>query len=254
MIKRMTSVLLCIALVLGMTAAAFAGSVFFDITDNETAKNAEVLRLMGVIEGYGNGQFRPQAALSRAEFCKMAIYVLQCQDEAAKYENVTVFPDVKPSHWAASLINLSAKGKKIIVGYDDGYFRPNASVTCGQAVTILLRMLGYSDEEIGGVWPDSYMAQAKAIGLLDGVAADGRTAITRAQAAALFANLLTAETPDGGHLYTLTDEVIFKSISGGTKMNCSGGDSYTMACKITSSTLTGMTGQVVLNAKGKALT
>ena len=55
---------------------------------------------------------------------------------------------------------MAAKGKNIISGYADGKFHPDRTVTVGQAVTILLRMLGYKDEDVGGVWPDSYMAEA----------------------------------------------------------------------------------------------
>jgi hypothetical protein len=51
----------------------------------------------------------------------------------------------------------------------DGLFHPDQTVTTGQAVTILLRMLGYKDENIGGIWPDSYMATGAAAGLTDGV-------------------------------------------------------------------------------------
>ena len=111
---------------------------------------------------------------------------------------VTVFPDVKPSHWAASYINMAAKGKTIISGYPDGKFHPERPVTVGQAVTILLRMLGYKDENVGGVWPDSYMAVGATIGLTDGVGTNGNAPLTRGQAAKLFLNLLRAEKQDGG--------------------------------------------------------
>lgn len=249
--------MLCMALLLGMTSGVFAaGPAFSDITDPKTVRDAEILRLMGVMEGYDNGTFKPGAALTRAQFCKMAIWLLQAQDESAQYQNMTVFPDVKPSHWASAYINQAAKGQKIITGHDDGLFRPDAPITSGQAVTILLRMLGCKDEEIGGVWPESYMAAAKAMGLLDEISiANGRASITRAQAAALFVNTLTAEGPGEKTLYSLSDETIFKSISASTgKMNCSGGTSYTMVNKLASSALTGLTGRVVLSPKGKALT
>ena len=132
----------------------------------------ESLRLLGVLDGYGDGTFRPGTVLTRAQFCKMAVYAMNGSDELGRYRTVTVFPDVKPSHWAAPYINMAAKGKNIISGYADGKFHPDRTVTVGQAVTILLRMLGYKDEDVGGVWPDSYMAEAALIGLTDGVSAN----------------------------------------------------------------------------------
>ena len=62
-------------------------------------------------------------------------------------------------YWGVACLLYTSKGKNIISGYADGKFHPDRTVTVGQAVTILLRMLGYKDEDVGGVWPDSYMAE-----------------------------------------------------------------------------------------------
>ena len=59
-------------------------------------------------------------------------------------------------------------------------------------------MLGYKDEDVGGVWPDSYMAEAALIGLTDGVSGTGNEGLTRGQAAKLFLNLLRADQKEGG--------------------------------------------------------
>ena len=199
--KRILSLLLavCTAVSLLAVPAAAADTVnFADISDRDTAMAVESLRLMGVLDGYGDGSFRPYATLTRAQFCKMAVYVMDGSDELGRYSTVTIFPDVKPSHWAASYINMAAKGKGIIAGYADGKFHPDQTVTVGQAVTILLRLLGYKDENIGGIWPQSYVAQAATIGLTDGVSTDGYAALTRGQAARLFLNLLRADMAEGG--------------------------------------------------------
>lgn len=199
--KRILSLLLavCTAVTLLAVPAAAADTVnFADISDRDTAMAVESLRLMGVLDGYGDGSFRPYATLTRAQFCKMAVYVMDGSDELGRYSTVTIFPDVKPSHWAASYINMAAKGKGIIAGYADGKFHPDQTVTVGQAVTILLRLLGYKDENIGGIWPQSYVSQAATIGLTDGVSTDGYAALSRGQAARLFLNLLRSDMAEGG--------------------------------------------------------
>lgn len=181
-------------------AAALAASLlvlpagaFSDLTDPETVWAAESLRLMGVMDGYGDGTFRSNAQLTRAQFCKMAVCAVDGEGELDRYRSITIYPDVKPSHWAASYINMAAKGERIIAGYADGKFYPDRTVTFGQAVTILLRILGYQDSAVGGVWPDGYLAIARRIGLMDGVgAANGSAPVTRGQAAVLFVNLLKA--------------------------------------------------------------
>jgi hypothetical protein len=67
-------------------------------------------------------QLPPGNTLTRAQFCKMAVYALNAGSEVGQYRATTIFPDVKPSYWAAGYINLAAKGKSIIAGFADGYF------------------------------------------------------------------------------------------------------------------------------------
>ena len=170
--KRLSTFVMAICMVVSLLAvpagAAGAATVTFsDVGDRTTAMAVESLRLLGVLDGYGDGTFRPNTVLTRAQFCKMAVYAMNGSEELGRYRTVTVFPDVKPSHWAAPYINMASKGKSIIAGYADGRFHPDRTVTVGQATTILLRMLGYKDEDVGGVWPDSYMAEAATIGLTE---------------------------------------------------------------------------------------
>lgn len=254
--RRLFSFLLAICVVsslLAVPAGAASTTRFSDVSDQKMTSTIEVLRLMGVLDGYSDGTFRPNAQLTRAQFCKMAVYAINGSSELGRYRTVTVFPDVKPSHWAASYINMAAKGKNIISGYPDGKFYPERTVTVGQAVTILLRILAYKDENVGGVWPDSYMAMGASIGLTDGIVAGGNDNLTRAQAAQLFLNLLEVDKAEGGKLYTLSEETDFISVDGGSGTMKTAKETYTMVHPTDSSTLTGSRGRVVL-AGEKALT
>jgi hypothetical protein len=247
---------LFMAVVMAASLCSVPASAFSDVTDRTTAAAVETLRLMGVLDGYGDGTFRPNTELNRAQFCKMAVYLMDGSDELGKYGVLTVFPDVKPSHWAASYVNLAAKGAHVISGYPDGKFHPERTVTAGQAVTILLRLLGYSDADIGGVWPASQMAMGKAIGLTNGVGlTDGNRALTRGQAARLFVNFLRTEMKSGGTYHALDEKTTLLSVDGGAgTLTVSGGKTYPMVVARASTTLVGARGQVVLNDKGKALT
>lgn len=68
-------------------------------------------------------------------------------------------------------------------------------MTAGQAVTILMRGLGYKDEDMGGVWPQSYMAEAQTNGLLKstGITSAYAGADPRARRPRLFLNLFEAK-------------------------------------------------------------
>ena len=262
--QRLFALLLAVCMVSSLLAvpAAAADTVrFSDVADQDTAVAVETLRLMGVLDGYGDGSFRPSAQLNRAQFCKMAVYALSGESELGLYRTVTVFPDVKPSHWAASYINMAAKGKTIISGYPDGKFHPERPVTVGQAVTILLRMLGYKDENVGGVWPDSYMAVGATIGLTDGVGTNGNAPLTRGQAAKLFLNLLRAEKQDGGNyldsLGQTRSAVLASSAAGndGKSFKTADGSEIPLASgKTPSGILNGRKGTLLLNKNGKAVT
>ncbi len=197
--KRIFSLILAVYLtasLLAVPVGAAGTAPFSDVTDSEMAADVECLRLLGVLDGYADGSFRPNATLTRAQFCKMAVYAMNASAELGKYRAVTVFPDVKPGHWASSYINLASKGKGIILGFADGQFHPEATVTAGQAVTILMRLLDYKDEDVGAVWPDGYLAQAAVIGLTNGLSLSGGSALNRGQAARLFVNLLRCEKKD----------------------------------------------------------
>ena len=265
--KRIMTWLLavCMLCTLMPGAAAAETTTFADISDRDTAAAVETLRLMDVLDGYGDGTFRPGAVLTRAQFCKMAVYAMGGEDELGLYRTVTVFPDVKPSHWAAAYINMAAKGKQIIAGYADGLFHPDRTVTVGQAVTILLRMLDYKDENVGGVWPDSYMAVGATIGLTDGVGTNGNAALTRGQAARLFLNLLRSDKREGGsYVSTLGTPVTNTMLISATATGPDGRDNalqtadgavYALASgKTSSGILNGRRGTLVVDSNGKAVT
>ena len=261
--KRILTWLLAVGMLaslLTVPAGAANATRFSDVADNYTATAIETLRLMGVLDGYSDGTFRPNAALTRAQFCKMAVYAMDGSSELGRYSTVTIFPDVKPSFWASSYINMAAK-KSIIAGFADGKFKPNQTVTAGQAVTILMRGLGYKDENMGGVWPQGYMAEAKTCGLLKSTGiTSAYSALTRGQAAKLFLNLFEAKRGTGEGavvLFSFTpekEEVYLTNLDAGKGTLTAGGKPYTMAHPVTSTSLIGSKGKVVLNGDGEILT
>lgn len=251
-IKRLFCTAFALILLFGAVPKAAALGSFSDITDQTTAINAEVLQMMGVVNGTGGSQFNPNGSLTRAQFCKMAVEVMQQGDRVLVHKNYTIFPDVKPSHWASGYVNLAssieigggstggegstaAASTRLISGVGDGTFRPDATITYGQAVTILMRMLGYGDTDVGAVWPDGYLDAAMLAGLTKNIKASGSSAVTRGQAAQLFVNLLSCDKKSGGKYYeeiaTPKENVVLldanaKDLAGLPMMKTSEGDYY----------------------------
>ena len=193
--KRVLSALLALALLAALTVvpgSAAATSSFSDITDSATAVNADVLRLMGVVDGVGGNRFNPNGNRT------MEVNFMGKGDEVPLHATRTIFTDVTAEHWALGYVNLAASltvgteenKASLITGVGDGRFEPDSKISLAQAATILIRVLEYSSQQAGAVWPQSYMNLAQAIGLTDGVTAGTYDNITRAQAAQLFANAL----------------------------------------------------------------
>ena len=258
--KRVFSLLL--ALVLTLSAAAIPASAaesFSDVTDKKTAQNVEVLRLLGVIEGNGAGQFNPSGLLTRAEFCKMVVVLMGKGSDAMRYKTVTIFPDVRATHWAAGYINLAVRQSepKLLAGLPDGTFQPDSYITYGQAVTILMRVLGFADKDSGGIWPDGYINLAKSTGVSAGVNFTGSANITRAQAAQLFVNVLSTGKDGKGYEpagCTKGEEVTLVSMNG-DKLRISGEkDPQTLVRPSSSSALNGLKGHLLTNDDGKVMT
>ena len=89
----------------------------------------------GFIKGYSDGTFKPNQAITRAEFAQMiSVFVKN------GYPGTGSFKDVK-GHWASDAIS-ALYGNKNIKGYSDGTFKPNQKLTRAEAVTILNSVFG----------------------------------------------------------------------------------------------------------------
>jgi uncharacterized repeat protein (TIGR02543 family) len=89
----------------------------------------------GYIEGYGDGTFRGQELVSRAEFVTILVRFLGPKEGKVK------FSDVPTDHWAYTYIATAVRAG-LIEGYGDGTFRPDEKITRAEVVTIVNRILG----------------------------------------------------------------------------------------------------------------
>ena len=163
---------------------------FVDCVDTSFYEATAFLKNLGIISGVNGFEFKPFNPVTRAEFAKMATAVLNA-DISLPDDMENVFKDVDNSHWAYDAI-LSMWNLGILSGDEDGFFRPDDTITINEAVKILVSGLGYDEiaNEKGG-YPQGYMHMGKRIGITDG--ADGDGAINRGTAAVLFANTLNSE-------------------------------------------------------------
>ncbi len=181
------------AMVLGATLAQSAGvfaKVPSEIAGTRFEEPIQVLSALKIMIGDDNGNFRPDDTIIRSEVAKMAIHALGLDSAAETSKGTSKFPDVAVNHWANGYINL-ATSKGIIIGDENGNFRPDDTITYAEAMTIMVRTLGYEPvaKEKGG-FPNGYILTATENGLGKNVQGSVNTPITRGNVAFLTMNSL----------------------------------------------------------------
>lgn len=97
------------------------------------AESVHFALVNGLFVGFGDGTFRPEAALSRA----MVATVLYRQAGSPAVTGTSTFPDLKDD-WYADAVAW-AQEAKVVIGDDKGLFRPDDDVTREEMVTMLYR-------------------------------------------------------------------------------------------------------------------
>lgn len=116
-----------------------------DVAFNKWYNNAiSTLSNMGIICGYPDGTFRPDAQITRAELTKIAASFFSDPRVAATYDGR--FSDVHGAEWYISYL-MTALEEGLIEGYPDGSFRPNRPITRAETCTIVNRTLGRKPEK-----------------------------------------------------------------------------------------------------------
>lgn len=119
-----------LARLLNIEAIGSAAKPQFADTDSSWYNKAiNVVVFRGIMKGYPDGRFRPNAPITRAEFTQMISTIDN------KPYGTAPFADV-PGHWAERAIGSEYQAKRI-TGYPDGLFRPDANITRAEAAVIL---------------------------------------------------------------------------------------------------------------------
>lgn len=118
------------------------GGQLSDVAGHPAEEEIRALSDRGFIAGFPDGTFRPNAAVTRAQFAAMVDSAFLADRPAARAS----FPDVPSSHWAAGAIGR-AHAAGFLRGYPDGAFRPDQTITRVEVVVSLANGLGFSQGE-----------------------------------------------------------------------------------------------------------
>ena len=116
-------------------------STFNDVPKGYWAANyIGYMQQFGIITGYSDGSFRPDAPVTRAEFAAIA----------SRFEKLTEgsksFTDVPNTYWAARYINFAAT-RGWVTGYSDGTFKPENTITRAEVAAVTCRLLERSADQ-----------------------------------------------------------------------------------------------------------
>ncbi|MDR0381074.1 MAG: S-layer homology domain-containing protein [Oscillospiraceae bacterium] len=188
-------------LALCLAAAVLAGGVTAAAAPPEQPESdiRQIMSLLGVMHGYPNGDFGLGDSLTRAQFSKMCVALSPMRDQVASSSLTSPFKDVPHTHWAASYIRaVSLAG--YMRGYPNGTFGPDRTLTVEEAVTVALRLLGYTASDLTGPYPQTQLSLADRLELTAKIDATRGHVITRGDAMTLLYTLLDTPQKQGGKL------------------------------------------------------
>ncbi len=186
-LKKVLALVLACVMVFGTVTMA-AGTGYPDVAEDAAyAEAVKTLSALNIIKGDENGNFNPDATITRAEMAKVLCTMLNTGELA---QRETTFNDVPASHWASGYVSY-AQQLGCIAGYGDGNFGPEDPVTYVQAVKLVMAALGYTymAEENGG-YPTGYLYVAANADVTKGVSASGDSPAARSTVAVIVNNAM----------------------------------------------------------------
>lgn len=212
------SIFMVLTLLFVLMGTIVFGATFSDVKGTKYQSSVELLTTLKIVNGKTSTSFAPNDEVRRSEMAKMLVIAMGKESEATKSTGKTKFPDVVDNHWATGYINI-ATGLGLIKGYPDGTFAPDDPVSYVEALTMMLRALGYEDVD-KLTWPTGYINRAKDINLVKNVAvSDYDKKAIRGDIAILLDNTLLSNTReivatnDSGAIYGNGKALISKSFS-----------------------------------------
>ncbi|MBU5354688.1 Ig-like domain-containing protein [Paenibacillus barcinonensis] len=109
---------------------------FGDVTNHWGKDAVNDMGSRMIVEGVGNGSFKPDRAVTRAEFAAIVVRGLGLRAE----NGVTPFSDVQTTDWYNGAIH-TAHAYGLINGFEDGTFHPEETITREQAMVILAKAM-----------------------------------------------------------------------------------------------------------------
>ena len=192
-VKKVLALVMAFAMAFTMMASA----AYTDQADIVCTDAVDTLAALNVMTGDGDGSFRPNDTITRAEACRMIYTIRANSDNADAYKSMqTTFTDVPADAWYAGYVK-HCQSVGIVSGKSATTFDPSAKVTGVELALMCLRVMGYDPAKVdigGSTWSITTIGLATEAGLLEDVEAPVEAAIPRQWAAQMMFNMISADT------------------------------------------------------------
>ena len=180
-------------------------------------KDANIQIHKAYVFGYPDGSFRPERSISRGEVAAIFTRLITGQDN--QLNHATAYSDVTANMWYSGAIHFLSE-KKVLTGYPDGSFRPDAPITRAEFATIVAKVKALRGEsasfpDVAGHWADGAIGAVAHAGYVTGYP-DGSFMpdknITRAEAVTITNKMLDRQG-DHGFITTTHDIVRYNDVA-----------------------------------------
>ena len=202
--KRILSLVLALVMVLGTFAVVSAEEA--KVPEYTTQKQKiDWLVDNKIVEGHKINEkdtdLDLEGTLTREQATKLIVHVVGKYDLAQTLQGVMrPFPDVDLERWSNGVISVARteknakSGQPIVIGYEDGTFKPEKQLSYAELATMLVRILkdDLTNKMVeNAVWATSWMRWADELGILDGVTvANSDAPVSRADAFEMIFNTI----------------------------------------------------------------
>ena len=137
------------------------------------------------------------AVVTRGAFARMLVAYSTFRESVGSQGAVgTLYKDLPGSSAYAPYVRIAVQ-QGWMSGYTDGTFRPDNAVTLEEAVTAVLKLLGYKMTDLSGSFPQAQLNKASELGLRNQLERQQGEALNYEECAILFYNALTANAASG---------------------------------------------------------
>lgn len=209
--KRLVALVLVVTLMIGgaMSASAAKSFAYFRDVERSDWFYADVMQMVrcGYFQGMGNGNYQPDASVTRAMFVTVLGRITNLQTEF--YDRPSAFTDVEADKWYTPYVNW-AYSRRITTGTSRTTFSPHKAITREEMAVLISRCCyvlnitpaglseipsAFNDETRASDWARDGIRMMRSTGIIRGDENRNfapKQSATRAEATAIFSRFMTA--------------------------------------------------------------